>query len=403
MPQYEYQAKKGPTDIVKGTIEAVNENAAIHALADQGIIPLSIKDSKDTHLKKKGILLHRVTGQDIAMFTFQLQELLAAGLTLHNALATVQTQLSNQRLQTIIADCSDKVTSGTSFSEALQSHDNVFSSLYINMVKAGEASGNLEKVLEQLAEVYEREYDFQNRIKQALAYPAFIVLAGIATVIAILAFVIPRLQAMYDDIGQSLPFITTVVIKTSVFLQHFWWLIIVGIAAIGIVFYKLNEKKQLVNVLFDSCLLKLPIWGEVLHKEEVVRFARSMGMLLQSGITILDAITISRDVLRSGQYKDAILRIHNNVQQGKHVNEAMREEHIFSAMVINMIATGEKSGTLDRSFLRIVHMFEKQIDTLVKMITTLLEPILVLAIGLVVGVIVISMLLPIFQINIFVS
>ncbi len=405
MPIYEYQAKEGPVKIVKGTIEADNESSAVAHLSARGIVPLSINLLNKSSSNRKSFFFKfkKISVKDIYTFTYQLVELLASGLQLHKSLDTIVEQIEHDSLKDILVDIKKNVREGMSFSESLAIHTKIFGSFYVNMVRAGEASGNLESILTQLAQVYEKEYDFRSRIKQAFAYPILIALCGIGTVVAILTFVIPRLEMMYSDLGKGLPFITVIVIQTSMFLNKFWWVLGIIIVLIYIIINRQISGGRLSSVFFDKIIIKIPLWGRLIQKEEITRFVRSLGLLFGSGVSILESLDVARNILRSSSLKEDIRDIREQVEKGTTLHEAMRNKSNFPPFLISIVTTGEETGSLDRSLMRIAHAYEKDIDGYIKVITTLIEPVLVLIIGSVVGIIVISMLLPIFQINVFVQ
>lgn len=403
MPVFQYQAKEGPTKVVTGTISARDQSEAVARLSEKGITALSVTELTTRARGKKFSFFSPISQRDIYIVTYQLVELIASGLSLHRALATIALQIEKPALESIFYSLEKQVTEGKSFSESLEAFPQVFSPFYVSMIKAGETGGTLPEVLTQLAEVYEKEYDLRTRIKQALAYPALIAVAGVLTIAAILTFVIPRLEAMYADIGKGLPFITSVVISVSFFLRDFWWLIMICAFGVFLLGLRLRRDRVAMGRFLDGVLLRIPLWGELVKKEEVSRFIRSFAMLFSSGVSILDALNVSKDILRSARMKDELSVVHEKVRNGGTLHESMAAGDTFSVFVVNMVATGEKSGALERSLHRVVKLYDKEIDSTIKVITTLIEPLLVLVVGLVVGVIVISMLLPIFQINVFIQ
>jgi len=223
----------------------------------------------------------------------------------------------------------------------------------------------------------------------------------VGTIAVILMFIIPRLESMYEDIGKGLPFITSVIISVSTFLQSFWWVIGIGLIALCLYCVHLARNHAAKGRMIDFAIRAVPLWGTLLQKEEISRFVRSLSMLFQSGIAILDALVVSKKVLRSEKLKNEIANVHERVRTGKSLHESMAASKVFSPFIINMITTGERTGNLERSLNRVNRLYDKEIGATIKVITTLIEPLLVLIIGCVVGVIVISMLLPIFQINVF--
>lgn len=401
MPVFEYQAKKGPEKIVSGNVEAESESQAVQLLSQRGIVPISISQKKMRG--QRSLRFGSISHRDIYVFTYQLVELLAAGLVLNAALDTLSKQTTKSAFGAIITDLKQRVSEGMSFSQALSLYPQIFDSFYVHMVRAGEASGNIEHVLSQLAVVYEKEDELRSRISQALAYPTLIALSGIVTVIAILTFVIPKLESMYADMGRALPFITMSVISISRFFEHAWWaVLLVIIAGIALIrsYARTSEGR---GKLFDGVIKQLPIWGSLVMKEEIARFSRSLALQLTSGVSVIEALQTVSDIMRSPSLRNHIVEVKNHVTSGARLHEALQRTKVFPLFLINIVATGESSGTLDSSLLRVAGAYEKDMERTLKLVTTLLEPVMVLIIGVVVGVIVISMLLPIFTINVFVS
>ena len=402
MPLFDYKAKKGPEEIITGTIEAADHAHAVRKLAARGIIPLALDEVK---YKKPGYPASRykVTSKDIVLFTAQLSDLISSGVTVYDGLEVLKEQLSNRMMKSICEDMVVRLKEGQRFSDCLAAHTLLFDSFYVSMVRSGETSGNLGDILGEITQILEQDNDLRSKIKQAMAYPFFITLCGIGTVFAILFFVIPRLSSMYDDMGKSLPFLTHCVISISSGLLNFWWLWFLFMVCFFVFLKSFWNNHERRCCIFDKFLIKIPVWGAVLKHEELCRFARSMRMMLESGVSILEALSVTKDILRSSLLKKSVDSIRNDVEKGSSLGQAISSVDTFPPAVVQMIATGEKNGILENALDRVARSYEKQISTQIKIVTTLIEPVMVLVVGGVVGVIVISMLLPIFQINVLVQ
>ena len=400
MLKFVYQAKKGPKEIVEGIIDAQNKEDAINKLVQKGFFICSItEESKAQSGKQQFILIgKRITSRQITVFTRQLAGLLQSGLTLVKALSILSRQSENKKLQKVTEDVRDLVREGKAFSASLALYPKIFPSLYVNMVKAAEAAGILEKVLDHLADFAEKEDEIKSGVKSAMVYPALITVVGVITVIVLLTFVVPKLVVMFEDTGAVLPLPTRILMGVSGYLTDYWWLI-AGAISLAVLFAKRNSADPQRRIIIDRLKLKLPVIGKLIKKEETARLSRTLALLLDNGVSIFPAIEVVSRVIENEFLKQDMERVRKDVAKGEALAHSMEEKGAFSPFVTDMIAVGEESGSLERALFRIADIYEREVGKEIKTLTSLLEPLMVLIVGLIVGIIVIAMLLPIFDIS----
>lgn len=401
MPVFVYKAKKGPTEIVQGTIEAVTETSALMKLTKAGFYPISIQKEGAGQDSGSRIVsfFKRVKLHDLSVFTRQLSDLLDSGLTLLNSLNVIYQQTENKFFKSIIRDIRDQVRDGRTFSDALKRHPEVFSNLYVSMARSGETGGMLEDILTRLANFSEAKERLQTKIKSALAYPAIMAIVGLITIIVLIAFVIPKIVSMFEDLGQSLPVPTAILLAISDFTVSYWYIIIGFLVLFFFIWSRISKTKE-GSLAIDGFKLTLPIIGDLARKSEIATFARTLGTLLQNGVPILEALDIVSATMQNAVLKSEIVQTYSEVRDGKGLSKSLSLRKHFPVFAANMIAVGEEGGSLEKSLFKIADSYEREADNVIKVMTSLLEPLLILSMGLVVGFIVISMLLPIFQINI---
>lgn len=399
MPRYTYTAKSSPQQTLQGDIEAESEQDAINKLIKIGYFPLSVR-TEGTPLHKKGVFSFRKAHQkDVLLLTRQLSSLIQSGVNILNSLSIVSIQANNKYLKAVLDDIITKIKDGKSLSESLSGHPRLFSGLYTSMIHSGEVGGNLDETLRRLAGFLDKEEELKNSIRAALAYPAFVFSVGALTVIILLTFVIPRLVTMFEDMGQVLPLPTRILIGLSGALRIYWWLIL-ALIAISVFLLKRFSDKEGGRARLDRLKLKLWIWGGIVLKNETSRLMRTLSLLLSSGIPIIYALDISTLTAENQVLKQELEKFKEQINSGRSLSDCLKNSRMFPAFVTNIITVGEESGTLERSLLRIADDYEKEVDRSLKVLTRMLEPVIILVMGLIVGFIVLSMLLPIFQINI---
>lgn len=397
MAVFEYVAIDGSGRRKQGIISAKTAREARFSLREGGVYPSRLLESGSNG----GILektWNRVGKQEIAVFSRQLTTLLDAGLPLVQALSGVSEQIENRAMESVVTDVRRKVSEGQSLSGAFSTHPRIFSPLFVNMVRAGESSGSLEKVLSRLAELTEKQVAFRNRLRSILAYPVLVAIVGIGIVIFLLTFVLPTLTRIFVEMSHVLPLPTRILISTGDILFKFWWLIGAGLCALvfGISSY---AKTKSGKVVIDRVKLKLPVVGKLVVKSAVSRFCRTLGTLIASGVPILKALDIARNVVGNEVLSSAIGRASQNVKEGESITSPLRKEGIFPPLVLRLMSAGEESGHLEEMLLKIADIHDDEVETTITTLSSLLEPGMIILMGLFVGFIVLAVLLPIFEMN----
>ncbi len=400
MAKFFYKAKKGPQNLEQGTIEAETESAAVSKLMQMGYYPISVSlESKGPKEKSAKVRrLGNIPRRDLTTFTRQLADLLESGVTLYKALTVLERQTENRSLKVIIQDIADLVKEGRSLSDSLRSYPRFFNIIYVKMVKVGEISGTLENVLKRLADFGEKQQDRTARLQQALAYPILMLAVGIITILVLFAFVIPKLVDLFEDMGQVLPLPTRILISFSDALLNFWWLILIITLFVAFVLRR-SLFTAAGKIRFDYFKLNLPILGKFFKKIEIANFTRTLGILLANGVAVLQAIDSVAQTVESEVLKQEAKTIAKEIKEGLSLSNAVAQSKYFPELVANMINIAEEGGTLDRSLLRVAQAYEKETDHAVRLLTSLIEPIMILSMGSIVGFIVVAMMLPIFQIS----
>jgi type II secretion system protein F len=404
MPKFIYKAKVSPSQIKEGTIEADNQSQAALKLGNMGFFVLSVEDEAAAFIKKsKGrfLFFKSIPLRVLSNFTRQLSNLLDSGLAMLNALGILIDQTDNPYFRQVVGVVRDDIRDGATFSSALSKHPKVFSNLYINMVASGEISGSLEDVLKRLSDFMEKDEENMAKVKASMAYPALMAVVGFITIFVLLTFVAPRLISIFVDLGQALPLPTKILIWVSSFFAKFWILIIVGLISCMVAFSKWSHTREGKSQL-DNIKLKVFLLGGFIQKVEITRFSRTLATLIGNGVPVIQALSIAANTIDNTSIKQDMENARKDVVDGAPLSVGMKKSKSFPSMMTNMIAVGEESGMLERSLFKIADSYDTEIDRTIKTITSLLEPGLILFMGLVVGFIVISMLLPIFQLNLMV-
>lgn len=400
MPQFSYKAKDPTGQTVNGVLEAESSSVAVTRLQAMGFFPLNVSDAKAAAAESGAPAKRRkrISINDMATFNRQLADLLSSGIPLVKALSVIQNQTSNPTLVEVITEITQDVSGGDSLAGAMSKHPKIFTKLYVAMVRSGEAGGLLDQVLQRLADFAESEAETRSKIKSALAYPVVMVCAGTGAVITLMTVVMPKILKIYTDLNQTLPATTQLLIGISDALRNYWYFFIAGIVAIVVALYRAAHTVEGRRAL-DAAVIKIPILGPMIVKKEIANFARTLGSLLHNGVSILSALEITIDVLTNKIVADEVAQIPLNVTQGEGIAAPLRKSKVFPPVVVNMMAIGEETGRLDDVLMKIARSYDTEVDRGMKTLTSLLEPMIILGMGLVVGFIVISMLLPIFSID----
>lgn len=399
MSRYSYAAKTGPEKMIRGEIDAESEQEAVSKLTQMGYFPISVK-AEVASLDKQGILnFPKVSKKETIIFTSQLSSLIESGINLINALGMISRQTTNRYLRAVLSDVVARIKDGKSLSESLAAYPHLFPDIYCSMIRTGEASGKLNETLKRLSGFLEKEEELKDSILASLTYPAFVFAVGLGTILVLLVFVIPRLTTMFHDMGQALPIPTRILIGTSDFLRYYGWLILVAIFA-GVFFLRRIYQSPQGKIAWDSFKLRAVFLGPVVLKSEISRLMRTLSLLLASGISITPALDILISTVDNAALKAEAQKFKDKINSGSSLSESFKASGLFPEFVNNIVSIGEETGALDKALMRIAEDYEKQVDRVLKNLTRMLEPVIILVMGLIVGFIVLSMLLPIFQINI---
>ncbi len=387
---------------MEGGLEAETEQEALAKLSQMGYFPLSIQREETSPqgqaAPRSFRLFTRIRRRDITLFTRQLADLLESGLPLMRTLDVLREQMENPRLQEVLADLASQIRDGRSLSDALAIYPRVFSPLYVSMVRSGEVGGMLGEVLARLADFAEKEEELHVKMRSALAYPILILLVGMGTIAVLLIFVVPKLVLLFQEVGQILPLPTRVLIGLSQWFVSYWWLV-VSIAGLGVFLVRRGGLSQGARLAIDRIKLRLPVCGSLIKKVEIARFARSLATLLSHGVPILQGMQVVVQAAGNELLRGELQQIGEQLKGGDSLSQGMRRGRIFPALVTHMVAVGEEAGSLDRSLFKIADTYEREADRAMKLMTSLVEPVMILIMGSLVGFIVIAMLLPIFEID----
>lgn len=409
MPQFSYKAIDANGKERRGTVNADSAEEANSQLTNMGLMPTEVSEAKGKARKaastvqgvkkKKGGLFNRVKNEELTLFTRQLATLLRSGVPLLRALDVMERQEKNPKLASIIGGLAENVRAGNSFSDGLTQYPKIFDKLYVNMVRAGEAGGVLETVLDRLAGFMEKSLRLRKRVKSALIYPSVVIFVAIVIVTLLMVVVVPKFEQIFQDMlrGASLPTITEFVIGTSRFVQNNI-LVVIGIVVAAIILLKIFFKTAVGGRIKDFVIYKIPKIGDLLGKANIARFTRTFGTLLSSGVPILDSLVITREIVSNRYFADAIGRIHDQVRDGESVAAPMSNEKVFPSMVTSMVEVGEETGELDEMLTRVADNYDEDVDNAVNGITSIIEPVMIVFLAVVVGFIVIALFMPIIKI-----
>ncbi len=398
--KFNFIVKSKEGEVQSGVVEAATEKEAIEALQAKGLIILSLKAGEIQPVFARQIkLFQRVKNKDLVTFARQFATLASAQVPLLQALKALEKQTANPYFKEILKDVSSEVESGTLLSKAFANHPKVFSHFFVSMIKAGEVSGNLENTLNYLADYLEKQYYLIARVRGAMTYPAFIFGAFILIGILMLIMVVPKLMQFISEAGQELPFMTKLLLGISKFMQNWWWLLLILFIGALIVIWQAFKKYPQARELRDKLILKMPILGErVFKKMYVARIAENLSTLIQSGVSILQALEVTSEVISNLVYKKIVIQAREDVRIGNSLSDALSKYKEIPPLVTQMIATGEETGAIDSILKKMSLFYSKEIDATVDNLSQLIEPLLILVIGGAVAFLIAAILGPIYNI-----
>jgi general secretion pathway protein F len=401
MPVFTYRAADRRGQTIDGVMEAVDARAVAEQLRKDSYYPIKVapQSERTSVFSFGGGTSSRVRQRDLMAMTQMLATLFEAGLPLDRALAILEELAPSPRIRTIVSDLLRSVRGGSSLSEAMaKHHPRPFSRLYINMVRSGEKGGVLEVSLRRLAEFLEARAAFNEAVVSALAYPAVILTVGAGAIIFLMTFVIPRFAIIFKDLGQAIPLPTQILLEVSGAVVSYWWIgVLVALAAV--LGWRMWTSSAEGRLAWDQTLLRLPLIGGLTLKVETARFARTLGTMLKSGVPVLGAMAVVGDMMSNQAIGGAVSRLADGVKRGGTIASGMKEHTAFPALAVHMVRVGEETGRLEEMLLKTADTFETDVRSEMKRVLGLLEPIIILSMGVIVAFIVVAMLLAIFSIN----
>ena len=404
MTVYSYKATDKSGKFIEGDIDVPDYQAAIEHIRQLNYFPVKVAEGKNASKISAGMKLSlrsfgaTVSTKDLMTITQQLATLVDSGLTLDDGLSTLVKLAETEKIRFILSDIRKRVHAGTSFADALAEHPDVFSKLYINMVRAGEAGGMVGEALSRLEIFLEKSVTLKSNIQSAMIYPAILFMVGASAVVILITFVVPQFAKLFEDMGAALPLPTQILMGASSLIINFWPALFLALLA-GTGTFKFYTKTSKGRLWWDGLLLKLPLVGPLIRKIEVSRFSLTMATLLKSGVPVLQAMGIVQSILINRVVSDAVGNLRQALKRGKGLSGPLQEAGIFPPMAVQMITVGEASGSLDDMLTRVSHTYDKEVEQAIKQLISMIEPLMILFIALVIGFIVISMLLAIIGAN----
>jgi type IV pilus assembly protein PilC len=397
---YAYKGRDAAGKIHKGRVDAPSESAVASRLRTMGLSPVSISEASEGTGLNRELNISLGSGvklKDLAIMSRQMATMIGAGLSLLRTLNILAEQTENKKLAKILGTVRDDVETGVSISDSMRKHADVFPPLMINMVRAGETGGFLDQSLESIATNFEKEVKLRGTIKSALTYPVIVLIMSLVAVIAMLLFIVPVFEKMFSQMGGQLPLPTQVLVVLShamVWLAPLLIVIVVGTA----VWWGRNKNKESVRMRIDPIKLKLPVFGQLMKKIAVARFARNFSNMIGAGVPILQALRIVGETSGNWVIEDALAKVAESVRQGESIAGPLASEPVFPAMVVQMIAVGEDSGSLEMMLDKIADFYDQEVEAATEQLTAMIEPLMIAFLGVVIGGMVVALYMPIFQI-----
>ncbi len=397
---FEYRARDRKGGVHAGSMDGQSSAAVAVALRDKGFVPLKIEQKKTSALDREISIpgfKKKVKSKDVAILSRQLATMVNSGLTLIRSLTILEQQSDNPLLSSVVADVRTRVEQGSSLSGALEAHPKVFNHLYISMIRAGEVGGALDETLNRLADTLESAVRLRSKVKSAMAYPIVVLSLIIMIVSGMLLFVVPIFKNMYDDLGGTLPLPTRMLINVSNLITTFWWIFLALIIG-GVIAFKRWKKTPEGRRTWDKLKLRAPILGNVVQKIAISRFARTLSVLSRTGVPVLQALDIVSATAGNSLVSDAINDVQASVKRGESLAGPLHKHAVFPPMVAHMMTVGEETGALDTMLSKVADFYDQEVDDTVSAMTSLIEPLLIIVMGVAVGGILIALYLPMFNI-----
>ena len=397
MPTFQYKAKTRAGELVNGSLAAGDRRAALAELGKMGFFPLAV-DSADVEQggRKRGGA--RVKPRDVLMFTQQLSSLLRSGMSLSQALGTLERRSQGRALGTVLGELRNGIVQGESLSDSLAKHPKIFSRFFVNLIKAGEASGALDDVLLRLGKHQEQMAEVREKVLGALIYPLLVVGVGICTIIFFMMVMVPKFATMFKEMGSTMPLPTRILISVSDAFMSYWWIGALLIVA-GVTTYRIRARTPEGKLALDTLKLRLPVFGHILMANALAQFARTLATLLENGVPVLTALQIVEDTMTNRVIANEIHEARTRVTDGTSISQPLSKGKVFPSLLIDMLAVGEESGEVVAALKNIADTYEQELSRTLKVFTTLLEPAIIIFMAVIVGFIVLSILSAVFSIT----
>lgn len=397
MPTYRYSAMDQSGRTVAGTLEADSIELVRAKLSDLRYHVLSIRQARaKASLQEMLNGFQRVKLRDLALFSRQFATMIDAGLSVVKCLDILQKQSRNPRLKEVVGQVKHDVAGGTSLTEALQKHPKVFSGLYVNMIRSAEAGGILDQVLDRLSGFLEKEQETRNKVKSAMTYPAVVFSFAMLMLVGLMFFVLPKFKVIFETMGLTLPLTTKIMLNSSDYFQKYWYIALVFMVGM-VVFLRAAAKTEKGRYAIDAAKLKVPVFGDLILKTAVSRFARTFGTLISSGVPVLRALEIVSDTAGNLVVSETVGRARTSIKEGDKISTPLFASKVFPLMVTQMIAVGEETGRLDQMLVKVANFYDEEVDATLKALTSLIEPMMIVGLGLIVGFIAVSVISPIYS------
>ena len=398
MPRYYYKAVKLDGEELEGEQEASDEDALVRKLQAEGLIPIQTRSAGGFTAQLARRKRRSLSAKDVEIVTRQLATLLEASLTLDRSLAVLVGLTTEEHVVKVLTDLQDRVRGGATFSAALEAQDGQFPKLYVNMVRAGEASGALAEVLTRLADYLERSAELRGTVQSALVYPMILLVIAGLSVIMLLVFVVPQFTVLFEDMGAALPLPTRIVVGAGDFVRGYWWALLVLLAVIAVLVERWLQDADN-RRRFDYQVMALPLFGDLIWKMETARFCHTLSTLLKNGLPLLSGLNLAKEVVDNRKIGDGLDEVGDDLKHGRGMAEPLATREVLPELALQMIRVGEESGTLDAMLAKVADIFDRETKESVQRMLTLLEPALIVGLGIVVAGIIISILMAILGAN----
>lgn len=398
MPRYYFKAVKPDGESVEGEQDAADESALIRKLQSEGLIPIQTRSAGGLTAKLARRRRRHLSAKDIEIITRQLATLLEAGLTLDRSLGVLVDLGTDEGVRRVLTDVQERVRGGATFSAALEAQDGQFSRLYVNMVRAGEASGALDQVLLRLADYLERTAELRGTVTSALVYPMILLVVAGLSVIMLLVFVVPQFTVLFEDMGAALPTSTRIVVGLGDLFRNYWWAMLVAVAVLAVLIERwlINPENRR---WFDHQVMRLPLIGDLIWKMETARFCHTLSTLLKNGLPLLSGLTLAKQVVDNRRIGEGLDAAAEDLKHGRGIAEPLASRHVLPQLALQMVRVGEESGTLDAMLSKVADIFDRETRTAVQRMLTLLEPALIVGLGIMVAGIIVSIMMAILGAN----